>query len=66
MVVCFQEKWWNRLIGYGNGVKSEESGPGWFFKNNKEPVLVAVRTSKSIMSLKNSRKLKKNKEKKHN
>ena len=65
MVVCFQGKWWNRL-GYGNSVKSEESGPGWFFKNNKELVLVAVRTSKSIMSLKNSRKLKKTGEKKHN
>ena len=33
------------LIGGENSVKGEESGLGWCFKNNLEPLLAAVRTS---------------------
>ena len=36
------------LIGYENSVKSEENGLGWYVKNNKEPLLAAVRTSRTI------------------
>ena len=35
-------------IGYENSVKSEENGLGWYVKNNKEPLLAAVRTSRTI------------------
>ena len=37
-----------RLIGCENNVKSEENGLGWCVKNNVEPLLVAVRTSRAI------------------
>ena len=37
-----------RLIGCENSVKSKENGPGWYVKNNMEPLLVAVRTSRAI------------------
>ena len=36
------------LIGCENSVKSEKNGLGWYVKNNKEPLLVAIRTSKTI------------------
>ena len=36
------------LIGCENSVKSEENGLGWYIKNNIEPLLVAVRTSRAI------------------
>ena len=35
------------LIGCEN-VKSEKNGLGWYVKNNIEPLLVAVRTSRTI------------------
>ena len=31
------------------GVKSEKNGLDWYVKNNIEPLLVAVRTSRTIM-----------------
>ena len=37
------------LIGCENRVKSEENGLGWCVKNNIEPLLVAVRTSRTII-----------------
>ena len=37
-----------RLIGCENSVKSEENGLGWYVKNNIEPLLVAVRKSRTI------------------
>ena len=37
-----------RLIGCENSVKSKENGPAWYVKNNIEPLLVAVRTSRAI------------------
>ena len=37
-----------RLIGCENTVKSEENGQGWYVKNNIEPLLVAVRRSRTI------------------
>ena len=36
------------LIGCENNVKSEDNGLDWYVKNNVEPLLVAVRTSKTI------------------
>ena len=59
------------LIGCENSVKSEENGLGWYVKNNIEPLLDAVRPSRAIaqeeqLTLKNSRKLKKKKEKMEN
>ena len=36
------------LIGCENSVKSEENGLGWYVKNKTEPLLVAVRTSRTI------------------
>ena len=36
------------LIGCENSVKSKENGPGWYIKNNIEPLLVAVRTNRII------------------
>ena len=36
------------LIGCENSVKSEENGLGWYVRDNIEPLLVAVRTSRSI------------------
>ena len=36
------------LIGCENSVKSEENGLGWYVKNNIEPFLVSVRTSRTI------------------
>ena len=36
------------LIGCENSVKSEENGLGWYVENNIEPLLVAVRTSRTI------------------
>ena len=36
------------LIGCKNSVKSEENGLGWYVKNNIEPILVAVRTSRTV------------------
>ena len=33
------------LIGYGN---SEENGQGWYIKINTEPLLVAVRKSRTL------------------
>ena len=54
------------FIGYENSLKSEENDLGWYVRNNIEPLLVAIRTSRTItlkqLTLKNSRKLKKNKE----
>ena len=38
----------NRLIGCENSVKREKNGLGWYVKNNIEPLLVAVRTSRVI------------------
>ena len=35
-------------IGCENNVKSEENGLGWYVKNIIEPLLVAVRTSRTI------------------
>ena len=35
-------------IGYENSVKSEENGLGWYIKNSMEPLIVAVRTSRTI------------------
>ena len=43
--------WKNRgkgLIGCENSVKSEENGLGQYLKNNKEPLLIAVRKSRTI------------------
>ena len=34
------------LIGCENRVKSEENSLGWYLKNNLEPLLAAVRTSR--------------------
>ena len=34
--------------GCENSVKSEENGLGWYVKNNTEPLLAAVRTSRTI------------------
>ena len=48
------------LIGCKNSVKNKENGLGWYVKNNIEPLLVAVRLSRAI-TIKNPRKLKKNK-----
>ena len=31
-----------------NSVKIEENGLGWYIKNNIEPLLVAIRTSRAI------------------
>ena len=36
------------LIGCKNSVKSEENGLGWYVKNNIEPLLAAVRASRTI------------------
>ena len=36
------------LIRCENSAKSEENGLGWYVKNNVEPLLVAVRTSRTI------------------
>ena len=36
------------LIGCENSVESEENGLEWHVKNNIEPLLVAVRTSRTI------------------
>ena len=36
------------LIGCENNVKSEKNGLGWYVKNNIEPLLVAVRTSRTV------------------
>ena len=36
------------LIGCENRVKSEENDLGWYVKNNIEPLLAAVRTSRTI------------------
>ena len=36
------------FIGCENSVKSEENGLGWYNKNKMEPLLVAVRTSRTI------------------
>ena len=36
------------LIGCENRVKSEENGLGWCVENNIEPLLAAVRTSRTI------------------
>ena len=36
------------LIGCENSVKSEENVLGWYVKNNIEPLLAAVRTSRTI------------------
>ena len=33
------------LTGCENSMESEENGPGWYIKNNIEPLLAAVRTS---------------------
>ena len=38
------------LTGCENSVKSEENGLGWCVKNNLEPLLVAVRTSGTIIN----------------
>ena len=56
------------VIGCENSVKSEENSLGWYVKNNIQPLLVEVRKSRTItleetVDLKNSRKLKKDKEK---
>ena len=36
------------LTGCENSVKSEENGLGWYVKNNIEPLLIVVRTSRTI------------------
>ena len=36
------------LTGCENSMKSEENGQGWYGKNNIEPLLAAVKTSRSI------------------
>ena len=36
------------LIGCENSVKSKENGLGWYIKNNIEPLLAAVRTSRTV------------------
>ena len=36
------------LVGCENSVKNKENGPGWYIKNNIEPLLVAARTSRII------------------
>ena len=36
------------LTGCENSVKSKENGLGWYDKNKMEPLLVAVRTSRTI------------------
>ena len=36
------------LIGCENSTKSEENGLGWYVKNNIEPKLAAIRTSRTI------------------
>ena len=36
------------LIGCENSMKSEENDLGWYVKNNIEPLLAAVRTSRTI------------------
>ena len=36
------------LIGCENSAKSEKNGLGWYVKNNIEPLLLTVRTSKTI------------------
>ena len=36
------------LIGSENSMESEENGLGWYLKNNLEPLLVAVGTSRTI------------------
>ena len=38
------------LIECENSVTSEENGLGWHIKNNVEPLLVVVRTSKTLTS----------------
>ena len=62
----FRKNGGREFIGYENSLKSEENDLGWYVKNNIEPLLVAIRTSRTItlkqLTLKNSRKLKKNKE----
>ena len=35
------------LLGCENSLKTEENGLGWYIKNNIEPLLVAVRTSRA-------------------
>ena len=37
------------LIGCKNSVRSEENCLGWYVKNNTEPLLVAVRASRTII-----------------
>ena len=44
----FRKNGGRRLTGCENSVKSEENGPGWYVKNNIEPLLAAVRTSRTI------------------
>ena len=39
---------WRGLIGCENNVKSDKNGLGWYVKNKIEPLLVAVRTSRTI------------------
>ena len=39
---------WRGLIGCENSVKSDENGLGWYVENKIEPLLVAVRTSRTI------------------
>ena len=36
------------LIRCENSVKSEENGLGWYVKSNIEPILVAVRTNRTL------------------
>ena len=36
------------LIGCENSVKKDENGLRWYVKNNIEPLLVAVRTSRTV------------------
>ena len=68
MLYVSRENGGRGLIGCENSVKSEENDLGWYVKNNIEPLLVVVRKSRTTtrtmqLTLKNSRKLKKNKEK---
>ena len=44
----FLGKWWKRTLGCESSVKSEENGLGWYIKNDIEPLLAAVRTSRTI------------------
>ena len=47
LYVCRKNGGWG-FTGFENKVKSEENDLGWYAKNNIEPLLAAVRTSRTI------------------